>query len=130
MSTKNPYDVEADGCQCSAWSEGECGCGRYVDPAWKRIWQRGYEAGYGDALSKPEVDAERRKAAVAALVDAAHDWAGGEWRAVNFNRAGRDEHPGMRQARWMRDRAQRIEATPADTAPMRAQSNEPEGASE
>lgn len=45
-----------------------------------------------------------------ALRDAADAWAGGEWRAVNFNRAGRDEHPGMRQARWLRERADALEA--------------------
>lgn len=40
----NPYDISDDGCRCSAWSAGECACGRYVDPSWKRIWQQGYDA--------------------------------------------------------------------------------------
>lgn len=72
-----------------------------------------YRDGYAAALSKPEID----KVRAAALRDAADDWAGGEWRAVNFNRAGRNEHPGMRQARWMRERAASIESAHRATTP-------------
>lgn len=45
--TPNPYDHE-DTCTCSAWSEGECACGGYVDRSMVRAWRRGYEAAVSD----------------------------------------------------------------------------------
>lgn len=48
MTTRNPYDIEDDGCNCYAFSPGECACGNYVDRAWRRIWQEGYDAAVRD----------------------------------------------------------------------------------
>jgi hypothetical protein len=47
--TVNPYDRE-DTCRCSAWSEGECGCGGYVDLGKVRAWQQGFDAALAWAL--------------------------------------------------------------------------------
>ena len=47
MATPNPYDRE-DTCRCHAWSEGECGCGGFVDSGKVRAWDAGYAAAIRD----------------------------------------------------------------------------------
>lgn len=47
VSTPNPYD-EPNTCVCSAWYEGECGCGGFVDYGKKLAWDKGYAAAMKD----------------------------------------------------------------------------------
>lgn len=66
----------------------------------------------GQGIGNAESDRIAFRAGAAAALRAAADaWASGEWHAVNFNKAKRDEPPHARQSRWLRDRADEIEAS-------------------
>jgi hypothetical protein len=75
-----------------------------------------YQAGYGAALSKSEVDTARRRAAAMALSDAADDWRD-EGRGVMFNRARDNLTPEGRVGKWLRNRAA-LAAEPAENGPQ------------